>query len=214
MFVRLDSRLTFAALFAAASLLAGCARKEAKKLGDTAPETDGGDQTPPPDPDGDDDSPGQPDEPGDKSVKEANTKPGQEPEPEPKPKPKQEPTPVDPTVESIQANLLNVACIRCHQGQRPRAGLDLTNLKGRLDGTVHDAYRGRLVVAGEPDSSMLLLVIDPAVSHSQDLPVMPPTASGIPAVTAAQAQAVRTFIRELPADGDGRGDSLDPSIEL
>ena len=61
---------------------------------------------------------------------------------------------------------------------------------------------------------MLLLVLDPAVAHGPDLPVMPPTASGIPAVTTAQAQAVRTFIHDLPAENDGRGDALDPGIDL
>ncbi len=249
MILRFDKRLAFIAVFGAAQLLGACARKKSKKADsvETTADAGSGEQAPPPDEDdGGDDAPGQADEPGDKSIVHKDPDPNPDPNPDPKPDPTPDPKPssygqtVDLTVASIQAKLLDVYCVACHRGESPKAGLDLTSLASHLDGTVRDSYQGRLVVPGAPGQSMLALVIDPAVAHSQDIPLMPPPLAAIPAVTAAQALAVKTFIRDLAGSGaadvsdtgdgvgggdrdgnagngggdDGRGDALDPGIDL
>ncbi len=239
MILRFDSRLAFIAVFGTAQLFGACARKKSKKADsvETTADAGSGEQAPPPDEDdGGDDAPGQADEPGDKSIDHQDPKPDAKPAPKPEPKPSPYGQKVEASVASIQAKLLDVYCVACHRGESPKAGLDLTSLASHLDGTVRDSYQGRLIVPGAPEQSMLALVIDPAVTHSEAVPQMPPPPAGVPAVTSAQAFAVNTFIHNLPGSGaadlsdagagdgagdagdgggdDGRGDSLDPGIHL
>lgn len=201
MILRMDSRLAFALLFGATQLLGACAKKKAKKSDsvETTADAGSGDQAPPPGEDGGsgDDAPGQTDG-GDKSVDDHD-----DPAPGPKDDGSSSPDPtpygqvVEPSVASIQTKLLDVYCVKCHQGATPRAGLDLTSLQKHLDGTAAGTYQGRLLVPGHAELSTLALVIDPAVEHSAELPAMPPAPSGIPAVTADQAKAVKDFINGL-----------------
>lgn len=226
MILRFDARLAFVALFGAAQLLGACAKKKTKSSDSVeTPTTDagGGGQSPLPDTDGqDEDSPPPADAPPDKSIDDKKPDPGKPDQPSPYGQK------IEANVASIQAKLLDVYCVACHKGETPRAGLDLTSLASHLDGTVRDTYEGRLIVPGAPEQSMLALVIDPAVDHSGGIKAMPPKPSGIPAVTAAQAAAVASFIEGLAvggndlgdaddddgAGGDDRGDALDPDIDL
>jgi hypothetical protein len=54
------------------------------------------------------------------------------------------------------AALLRDRCVKCHSGEKPKAGLDLTSLESLARG----GKRGRVVVAGKPDESTLWQVIN------------------------------------------------------
>lgn len=106
---------------------------------------------------------------------------------------------VEPTVQSIQRNLMDQYCVSCHSGATPPAKLDLTNLAVFADGEHgHGGYHGRLVVPAKPAESMLVIVMKSMNPHDQ----MPPAGSGIPRVKDEQLDAVRGWIGSLPATPD------------
>jgi mono/diheme cytochrome c family protein len=79
------------------------------------------------------------------------------------------------------APILRQHCVRCHQGAKPKGGLDLTSAKGLAAG----ADGTDVVVAGKPQDSRLLEVV------SGDKPEMPK--SGKP-LTAAEVRVLREWI--------------------
>ncbi len=205
MFLRMDSRLAFVALFGSAQLLGACAKKKAKKSDAVEQSSDAGsgDQAPPPDEDGGggEDAPGQTDQ-DDKSVDDKDDAPPPKDDGSTSPSPSPYGQALEPTVASIQTKLLDVYCVKCHQGTSPRAGLDLTSLQAHLDGTAAGTYEGRLVVPGHEELSALVLVIDPAVDHDGAIKWMPPLQAGIPAVTGDQVQVVKAFVHGLGGQTD------------
>lgn len=154
----------------------------------------------------------------------ASTAPTPEPASTPAPTPSATPDAprfgltVDPTLESIQTNLLDVYCVRCHQGDDPPRKLSLTNLSQFVPPNhVHDpnGYHGTLVAPGRPGDSMLYIVMSSPRAAQQ----MPPPTSGLPLVTEAQLQAVAAWITALddggstdePGDSDGVAD--EPGVD-
>jgi hypothetical protein len=79
------------------------------------------------------------------------------------------------------APILRQHCVRCHQGSKPKGGLDLTSAKGLAAG----AEGNRVVVPGKPDDSRLIEVV------SGDKPEMPK--NGKP-LSAAEVQILRDWI--------------------
>ena len=62
--------------------------------------------------------------------------------------------------------LFEASCIRCHSGDKPKAGLRLDSLEGVLKGT----KEGKVVIAGKSKESSLVI----AVSHLDAEMAMPP----------------------------------------
>jgi mono/diheme cytochrome c family protein len=82
------------------------------------------------------------------------------------------------------APFLKTYCVSCHQGARPKAGVDLSSYEALLRAT----RRGRTVAPGEPDKSRLLLTMT-----GKGKP-MPPRKEKQP--TAAEIDLIRTWIKE------------------
>ena len=151
--------------------------------------------------------------PSDKKPEEnQNTQPEPEPPQTPPDEDKQPPpkeTPhfgltIQPTLESIQKDLIDVYCISCHTGNTPPAKLNLVDLGKFTDPHAGhndpNGYHGRLIVPGKPQDSMLHIVIKSTRARDQ----MPPSTSGIPVVTAEQIESVDKWITSLaPADDGG-----------
>lgn len=147
----------------------------------------------------------------------ANPTPSAQPDPAPPPTyPNPEPSPsplppafglhVDPTVGSIQSNLMDIYCVSCHAGASPPRGLDLTDLDKFLPpNNPHsdpNGYHGTLIAPGNPSRSMLLMVMKSTRSDQ-----MPPPTSGFPPVTDDQLQSVEEWITSLSTgSGDGGDD--------
>ena len=80
------------------------------------------------------------------------------------------------------APVLRRHCLRCHQGNKPKGGLDLATAKGLFAG----ADSNPVVVPGKPDESRLIEVV------SGDKPEMPK--NGKPLLHAQEIQALREWI--------------------
>jgi hypothetical protein len=61
----------------------------------------------------------------------------------------------DRTFERSVAPILRRHCVRCHQGDKAKGGLDLTSVNGLAAG----AEGTPVVVAGKPDESRLIEVV-------------------------------------------------------
>ena len=111
---------------------------------------------------------------------------------------------VDPTPESIQANLMTPFCAPCHGGAHPKVNLKLDTFVLYADGGFHSARVGASPISpGEPSKSLLVQVIKETRPERR----MPPVNNslGIPAVAPDQVQALETWISSLPKppdDGD------------
>ena len=81
------------------------------------------------------------------------------------------------------ASILENHCVTCHQGDRPKGGLDLTTAKKGLAG----GDTGPLLEIGRPDDSLILQKI------SGDAPSMP---KGGPKLAARDVAAIRRWIEE------------------
>jgi hypothetical protein len=77
-------------------------------------------------------------------------------------------------------------CLKCHGGDRPRAGLDLSSAARTLAG----AKSGPVVSGGKPDASLLVQVL--AADHDTH---MPPNGQ----LAAAEIEAIRAWVASVPA---------------
>jgi hypothetical protein len=104
-------------------------------------------------------------------------------------------------VESIQEKMVTPLCISCHAGKKPAAKLDLTDLAlYAKDHSAHSdgdhgkvsAYKGKLIVPGKPDQSMLIKVL-----ASKNPKVMMPPPSTKKTISAEDIEAVKEWIEHL-----------------
>ena len=85
--------------------------------------------------------------------------------------------------------ILDVSCVKCHSGEKPKAHLKLDTLEGVLKGSGH----GKVIVPGKSTESKLVL----AVAHiGEEDEFMPPpdNKAHIPPLTPAQVGLIRAWI--------------------
>lgn len=82
-----------------------------------------------------------------------------------------EPTPTMVAYADVQA-ILDQNCVKCHSGDKPKAGVNLTNHEGVMKG----GEDGPIVKAGEPENSEIISVMHGAEGHK----MMPPKGMGDP----------------------------------
>ncbi len=73
------------------------------------------------------------------------------PEPEPEPIVTPDPVKPDPTFSYLSKAIFSERCTTCHSGEKPKAGIDLSSYQKLMESDV--------VVAGDPDSSSLYLIV-------------------------------------------------------
>ncbi|MBY0524100.1 MAG: hypothetical protein K2R98_11915 [Gemmataceae bacterium] len=94
--------------------------------------------------------------------------------------------------------IMSKYCVECHQGAKPKGGLDVTSYKKLLEGGI--SFPG--FVPGNPDKSFMLILME-----KKSKPVMPPAKSKQP--TAEEIKLVRAWIA-----GGGKDDGEKMSIVL
>lgn len=87
--------------------------------------------------------------------------------------------------------ILQKSCLACHEGDKPKGGLDLRNVAGLLKGGQSGEAA---VVPGKPEASPLLRYIQDQVEDLE----MPPLSkrTKYPALTQAQTETIRHWIQE------------------
>lgn len=66
------------------------------------------------------------------------------------------------TSDFIQAKIMDVHCIKCHNAKKPAKGIDLTSAAAyaeKMVDIVESRYRAPLIVPGKPQESSLFLAI-------------------------------------------------------
>ena len=89
--------------------------------------------------------------------------------------------------------LLKWRCAGCHEGSGEgiqKSGLDLSSYAGLMKGTKF----GRMVIAGDPDSSNLMLLLDWRVSPEIRMP------HGKKQLSSCDRNSIRTWIRQGAKD--------------
>ena len=86
------------------------------------------------------------------------------------------------------APIFKASCVKCHNADRPAAGLDLSTVDGIKKGGSH----GKVFVAGKPDKSILIKAITPRDNGSAYMP------RGAKALEAKQIKLLTQWITEGP----------------
>lgn len=94
-------------------------------------------------------------------------------------------------------------CLECHNGKRPKGGLDLESVQGMLEG----GNKGDVLVAGKPDASRLV-----TMTEGTTKPVMPP-ASAKRRPKKDEVAVLRAWVRSGAKDDGGTFKVAIPDIK-
>ncbi|OYZ15279.1 MAG: hypothetical protein B7Y39_16420 [Bdellovibrio sp. 28-41-41] len=114
-------------------------------------------------------------------------------------------TKIDPTFESIKANILEKKCIACHNPEGDKEAKDIP-LSTETDVVRGTSDSGDLIVAGDPNNSVLYQSVASYAAIRKKVKAMPPSTSKHAPLTGDEVMAIAAWITSL-APGSSGGDS-------
>lgn len=88
--------------------------------------------------------------------------------------------------------IFDASCVKCHNGEKAKAGLHLDSLEGALKGTKH----GKVIQPGHPEKSQMVKAVGHLSEDSDDW--MPPlhNKAGIKPLTSEQISLIMGWIQQ------------------
>jgi hypothetical protein len=116
---------------------------------------------------------------------------------------------IDPSFESIKANILEKKCIGCHNpdGDKEAKDIPLATEAEVVRGT---SDSGDLVVAGDPNSSVLYQSVAAYTAIRKKVKAMPPSTSKHAPLTGDEVMAIAAWITSLAPGSSGSDPAVEP----
>jgi hypothetical protein len=88
--------------------------------------------------------------------------------------------------------IFDTSCVKCHNGDRAKAGLHMDSLEGVLKGTKH----GKVIKAGEPEKSQLVRAIGHLTKDPEGWMPPPHNKAGIKPLTQDEISLILGWIKQ------------------